>query len=123
MTSVKADKAEREFPIITLCGSMRFYSAMLDYARHLTSEGNIVLMPHAYKRNVSPETGVMLDAMHRVKISMSHELHMVTDRTGYFGSSTSSEIEYALALKIPIRSASYEFGVTTRRFEWIVAEW
>lgn len=85
--------------IVTICGSMRFYRAMLDVAARLTERGVIVLMPHCV---VEPDkqTSAMkaqLDRLHRHKIEMSDEIMVVTDETGYYGDSTRDEIGYALA--------------------------
>ena len=84
-----------EYPIVTICGSMRFYEFMLQRAEELTAEGKIVLMPFVTKSGrpaVSPE---MLDEMHRRKIDLSSEIEVITGFTGYVGQSTAGEIEYA----------------------------
>lgn len=88
-----------DFPIITICGSMRFYAEMLLEAERLTSEGYIVLMPFVTKGEL-PEgadalTPADLDAMHRVKINLCSEILVITGGTGYVGESTRGEIEYA----------------------------
>lgn len=59
----------KDFPVITLCGSMRFFEAMLTIARDLTAKGFIVLAPFVIAE--TPELKTMLDAMHRCKIDKS----------------------------------------------------
>lgn len=84
----------KDFPVITLCGSMRFFEAMLTIARDLTAKGFIVLAPFVIAE--TPELKTMLDAMHRCKIDKSSAIYVV-DIDGYTGPSTKQEIAYALA--------------------------
>lgn len=87
-----------EFPVITICGSMRFYEIMLRAASELTGRGYIVIMPHVadYVGGKSADDKKrMLDIMHRRKIDMSASILVVTDETGYYGESTNNEIAYA----------------------------
>ena len=44
----------------------------------------------------------MLDDMHKAKINMSDEIFVI-NVGGYIGSSTRSEIEYALAIGKPVK--------------------
>lgn len=95
-----------QFPTVTLCGSMRFYSRMLEVAAQLTSAGRIVLMPHDASLTGIPnktalEHGAMLDAMHRAKIRASQSVYVV-NTGGYIGESTRGEIAYATELGIPV---------------------
>jgi hypothetical protein len=98
------------FPVVTICGSMRFYPFMLKAAEQLTREGLIVLMPHDATSTGVPDKTVtgqdaMLDAMHRAKIRMSSAVYVV-NLGGYIGESTRSEIKYATALGIRLEYAS-----------------
>lgn len=86
------------YKIITVCGSMKFYPAMLLTAKTLSLKGYIVLMPFVVfseeeQHSLDKE---MLDKMHYAKIDMSHEICVVTNTEGYVGSSTRKEMGYAL---------------------------
>ncbi len=75
--------------------------------KQLTLEGNIVisvgLFGHAGDEEVWTEgTKEMLDDMHKRKIDMADEIY-VLNVGGYIGSSTRSEIEYALATGKTVR--------------------
>jgi hypothetical protein len=83
----------REYPVATICGSMKFYDDMLTTAQDLTSHGWIVLMPFVKKGEGSTDIA-MLDDMHRRKIDMAYMVVIVT-RANYIGESTKGEIEYA----------------------------
>lgn len=89
--------------IVCLSGSMRFADLMHRAAATLTAQNVIVLMPHvtttgapddAFKRR--------LDDLHRVKITLADRLIVVSDDTGYYGDSTSSEIGWAKELGRPV---------------------
>lgn len=83
-------------PVVTICGSMRFFDAMLGIASKLTSSGEIVLAPFpvVQPENQSTAAEVQLDELHFRKIWMSDSIAVVT-RDGYIGTSTNREIEYA----------------------------
>lgn len=87
----------RDVKVVTVCGSMRFYSLMLRVAEHLTAEGVIVLMPFVsvHEKDQGGQCKRMLDKLHRDKIDMSDAIAVVTDESGYYGESTSGEIIYA----------------------------
>lgn len=94
-----------EFPVITICGSMKFYhSYMLWIASELTLDGFIVLMPHAVipGRDQLSQTKKMLDKMHRRKIDMADGIAVVSDLKGYYGESTAAEINYAKSCGKPV---------------------
>ena len=89
------------YPVITLCGSTRFKEQFLEAQKRLTLEGNIVisvgLFGHSGDNEVWTEgTKEMLDDMHKRKIDMADGIFVI-NVGGYIGSSTRSEIEYALA--------------------------
>jgi hypothetical protein len=83
--------------VVTLCGSMRFFPRMLQLAAELTLDGAIVVAPFSV---VAPEdqgsdSKARLDELHRRKIDMADRVIVVTDETGYYGTSTAAEIQYA----------------------------
>ena len=97
-----------KYPVITLCGSTRFKDAFMKAPKELTLAGNIVisvgLFGHAGDTEVwegldedtLTATKEMLDDMHKRKIDMADGIFVI-NVGGYIGSSTRSEIEYALA--------------------------
>lgn len=89
-----------QYKVITLCGSTRFKDAFIETQKRLTLEGNIVisvgLFGHSGDDEVwTPGTKEMLDDMHKRKIDMADEVFII-NVGGYIGSSTQSEIEYAM---------------------------
>ena len=96
-----------KYPVITLCGSTRFKDAFLEAQKRLTLEGNIVisvgLFGHSGDDEVWTEgTKEMLDDMHKRKIDMADAIYVI-NVGGYIGSSTRSEIEYALRTGLEVR--------------------
>ena len=94
------------YKIITLCGSTRFKDEFLSEQKRLTLEGNIVisvgLFGHSGDSEVwSDTTKEMLDDMHKRKIDLADEIFVI-NVGGYIGSSTRSEIEYAVSTDKPI---------------------
>lgn len=107
-----------QFPVVTICGSMRFYPEMLDVAKRLTSEGWIVLMPfETYNGGVKvpgDKHAEMLDDMHKTKISMSDQICVIaTGKAAVFhiGESTQSEIDYAKEHQTGVFYWSNRFGM------------
>jgi len=89
-----------KYKIITLCGSTKFKDEFISQQKRLTLEGNIVitvgLFGHSGDDEVwSEDTKIMLDDMHKRKIDMADEIFVI-NVGGYIGSSTRSEIEYAM---------------------------
>ncbi len=89
-----------KYKIITLCGSTRFKEEFLEAQKRLTLEGNIVISVGLFGHSGDEEvwhskTKIMLDDMHKRKIDLADEIFVVNPG-GYIGSSTRSEIEYAL---------------------------
>ena len=89
------------YKVITLCGSTRFKDEFYRVQKELTLKGYIVisvgLFGHSGDEEVWAEgTKEMLDDMHKRKIDMADEIFVI-NVDGYIGSSTKSEIEYALA--------------------------
>jgi hypothetical protein len=90
-----------KYKIITLCGSTKFRDEFIAEQKRLTLEGNIVisvgLFGHSGDNEVWTEsTKEMLDDMHKRKIDMADEIFVI-NVGGYIGSSTRSEIEYAIS--------------------------
>ncbi len=90
-----------KYKVVTLCGSTRFKEQFLKAQKRLTLEGNIVisvgLFGHSGDNEVWTEgTKEMLDDMHKRKIDMADGIFVI-NVGGYIGSSTRSEIDYALA--------------------------
>lgn len=90
-----------KYKVITLCGSTRFKDEFISEQKRLTLEGNIVisvgLFGHAGDDEVwSENTKEMLDDMHKRKIDMADEIFVI-NKGGYIGSSTKSEIDYAIS--------------------------
>lgn len=91
------DTPPATYPVVTICGSMRFYDEMLEAARLMSLRGNIVLMPFVYFRTPEGQSSAdkaMLDDMHFAKIRMSESI-VVISPGGYVGESTPNEIRYA----------------------------
>lgn len=89
-----------KYKVITLCGSTRFKDEFFATQKKLTLEGNIVisvgLFGHSGDDEVWKEgTKEMLDDMHKKKIDMADEIFVI-NVNDYIGSSTKSEIEYAI---------------------------
>ena len=97
-----------KYKIITLCGSTRFKDAFLEAQKRLTLEGNIVISVGLFGHSGDSEvwegmaedtitkTKEMLDDMHKRKIDLSDAIYVI-NVDGYIGSSTKSEIAYAIA--------------------------
>lgn len=88
-----------QYPIVTICGSMRFSTRMLEVATDYTRNGWVVLMPFVVTESGQP-LKKMLDDMHFTKISMSEMIVVVNYDprvmpARYIGDSTSREIKYA----------------------------
>jgi hypothetical protein len=96
-----------KFKIITLCGSTKFKDEFIAEQKRLTLEGNIVisvgLFGHSGDDEVwSERTKEMLDDMHKRKIDLADEIFVI-NVGGYTGSSTISEIEYAIKTNKAVR--------------------
>ena len=88
-----------KYKVITLCGSTKFKDDFYKEQKRLSLEGNIVIsvgvFGHSDNDVITDDTKEMLDDMHKRKIDMADEI-LVINKGGYIGSSTKSEIEYAL---------------------------
>ena len=98
----------KNYKVITLCGSTRFKDEFMEAQKKLTLEGNIVISVGLFGHSGDSEvwenmdegtltrTKEMLDDMHKRKIDMSDEIFVI-NVNDYIGSSTRSEIEYAIS--------------------------
>lgn len=96
-----------KYKVITLCGSTRFEDDFLREQKRLSLEGNIVisvgLFGHSGDKEVlNDNIKEMLDDMHKRKIDMADEIFVI-NKNGYIGSSTKSEIEYAIKTNKPVK--------------------
>ena len=88
------------YKVITLCGSTRFKEDFERVNRELTLMGNIVISVGCFGHSgdtFTEEQKVMLDDIHKRKIDMADAIYVI-NKDGYIGSSTRSEIQYALRL-------------------------
>ena len=95
----------KKYKVITLCGSTKFEEQFMDVQRDLTLQGNIVISVGVFghsrdkkvweKINNPEQAKEMLDDIHKRKIDMADEIFVI-NKNGYIGSSTKSEIEYAI---------------------------
>jgi hypothetical protein len=91
-----------KYPVITICGSMRYFPQMLNHAEQLTTNGNIVLMGFNSTYlggKIADDVKIMLDDMHKHKIDMSDYVHIIGD---HIGQSTRDEIRYATEKGVPV---------------------
>ena len=89
-----------KYKVITLCGSTKFKDDFFEQQKRLTLEGNIVISvglfgPAGNSKVWRKGTKEMLDDMHKRKIDMADGIFVI-NKGGYIGSSTKSEIEYAI---------------------------
>ena len=88
------------YKVITLCGSTRFKEDFERVNRELTLMGNIVISVGCFGHagdTFTEEQKVMLDDIHKRKIDMADAIYVI-NKDGYIGSSTRSEIQYALRM-------------------------
>lgn len=98
------DNMNKNYKVITLCGSTKFKDEFMEVQKELTLKGNIVISVGSFGHsddewnNRSEEEKqnlkVMLDDIHRRKIDMADEIFVI-NVNGYIGKSTKGEIEYA----------------------------
>jgi len=95
--------------VVCLCGSTRFKAAFDEAyyqetmaGRAVHSVGFFVHSEHGEKVGCSLEQKIILDELHKRKIDLSDEV-LVLNVGGYIGSSTRSEIDYAVMHGKPVR--------------------
>jgi cell division protein FtsB len=85
--------------IVCLCGSTRFYKEFQQYNLEETLAGKIVLSVGAFVHddtlNLTAEQKIALDELHKRKIDIADEV-LILNVGDYIGSSTRSELEYAI---------------------------
>lgn len=89
-----------QYKVITLCGSSRFKEDFERINKELTLAGNIVISLGVWGHagdTFTEEQKIMLDDIHKRKIDMADAIYVI-NKDGYIGSSTRSEIQYALRL-------------------------
>ncbi|KKN95573.1 hypothetical protein LCGC14_0174420 [marine sediment metagenome] len=92
------------FPqIVVLCGSTRFNNLYDEMSLKFTKKGMIVLSIGSHLHNdkdlkTDPEEKIMFEELHKRKIDLA-DLVFIINKNGYIGSSTSSEIDYAISKK------------------------
>lgn len=96
-----------KYKVITLCGSTKFKDDFLREQKRLTLEGNIVISVGLFGHSRDDEVLLenvkeMLDDMHKRKIDMADEIFVI-NKDGYIGSSTKSEIDYAIKTNKKVR--------------------
>lgn len=101
MKIVKENDMVGKYKVITLCGSTKFKENFFKEQKRLTLEGNIVISVGMFGHSGDIEvwtegTKEMLDDMHKRKIDMADEIFVI-NKNGYIGSSTRSEIDYAIS--------------------------
>jgi len=94
-----------KYKIITLCGSTKFKSIFDKVNCKFTLLGKIILQPgcyaHADNIIITEDQKIKLDILHKEKILMSDCIYVINE-DNYIGSSTKSEIEFAITNNIPV---------------------
>ena len=94
--------------IITLCGSTKFFFEAMECHKLLTFQNWAVFQcgswGHSFdKYSIPADTDYStVKKLHFHKIMLSQAIVVVTDSTGYFGSSTRAEIAFTQGLKKPV---------------------
>lgn len=93
------------YKIITLCGSTKFKEYFDKINMELTLLDKIILQPGCYVHRdniiITEEQKIKLDKLHKEKIDLSDCIYVI-NVNNYIGSSTRSEIEYALENRKPV---------------------
>jgi hypothetical protein len=90
---------EKQFKVITLCGSTKFKDEINEVNKELTLKGNVVISLGCFGHSgdkISDSEKIMLDEIHKQKIDMADEVFVI-NVGGYIGSSTRNEIDYAIS--------------------------
>ena len=109
-------------PIVTLCGSTKFWPQFAEVTLRETAAGRMVLAPGCDMKTTHPlwedpaaaqALKEALDALHMAKIRAAASIVVVSDGSGYMGSSTHREVAYALSLGLPIRHDKVDLATGT----------
>lgn len=93
-------KKIKPYPKICLCGSTKFKSDFILWAKQFTLQGYIVTMPMIFGHSgdtITDEQKIKLDKLHKAKIEDA-DIVFVINVNGYIGQSTKNEIEFAKTL-------------------------
>ena len=86
--------------VITLCGSTKFKKEFLETEKKFLEDGNIVMsvcqFTNADNIPITYQEKELFDALHKLKIDLSDMIYVI-NKNGYIGSSTQSEIDYAMS--------------------------
>lgn len=99
-------------PIVTLCGSGKFYETFKKVELDLTLKGYMVLIPSIFnhpnffnpdKFELNSDDEKLYDEIHRQKILLS-KFVVVIDVDGYIGTDTKKEIDFCKLIDTPVIS-------------------
>ena len=95
-----------KFKIVTMCGSTKFKEEYLEATKWLTLQGIIVISVGLFGQTdgdkLKVEEKIMLDKLHKGKIDICDEIFVINP-SNYVGTSTTSEINYAIELGKGVR--------------------
>jgi hypothetical protein len=106
---------EKGSGMVTLCGSTRFFSECMEANRALTFQNWVVLMcgswGHSYHKGAEPldRDYSLVKKLHFHKILESDVIVVVSDKSLYYGESTTEEIAFAQYRKKPVFYFDGEF--------------
>ena len=83
------------YPIVTICCSTRHQVEILNHYNELTESGYIVLADLTEHERQSQFDKCMVDEMHKRKIDMADEVHILV-KDNHYGDSVKSELLYAI---------------------------
>jgi len=114
-------EVSRKPKVVCLCGSTRFKDAFDEANYQETMSGRIVLSVgyapgnrHGEGIGATPEQKIALDELHKRKIDLADEV-LILNVGGYIGSSTRSELDYAIAHGKRIRYLAIEEAMKEER--------
>jgi hypothetical protein len=94
-----------KYKVITLCGSTKYKTMFEKINLEFTLMGKIILQPgcyaHADNIVITDNQKFKLDLLHKEKILMSDCIYVINE-DNYIGSSTKSEIYFAIENDIPV---------------------
>ena len=87
----------QKYPIITICCSTKYIDEIIKYYNELTEQGFIVLADLTDHSRQELFDKAMVDDMHKQKIDMADEVHVLI-KNNHYGESVKSELLYAIDL-------------------------